>query len=41
MNKEDAIVYLEEIYEFLCDNYEEYAVPDQWIKAIERVMEEL
>ena len=41
MDMEEALVYIQEIYDFLIENYGEYDVPDQWLLAIERVMEEL
>lgn len=39
MEKEDAVFYLEELYEYLNQNYTLLDIPEEWLIAIEEAVE--
>ena len=41
MEKEDAVFYLEELYEYLNENYTLLDIPEEWLIAIEEAVERI
>ena len=41
MSKEEAVLYMQEIYDFLVENYGYTDCPDEWLLAIECIMEDV
>lgn len=35
MEREDAVFYLEELYEYLKENFSNLGIPEEWLIAIE------
>jgi|19_taG_2_1085344.scaffolds.fasta_scaffold101373_2 hypothetical protein len=39
MEREDAVFYLEELYEYLNENFSNLGIPEEWLIAIEEAVE--
>lgn len=39
MDREEAVFYLEELYEYLNENYTRLGIPEEWLIAIEDAVE--